>query len=57
MAQASVKYQCKHLNQTTWSAGNTIVNLAEITRSAIKDYLLAKNPNWSDVRIVEVIKK
>lgn len=57
MAQASVKYQCRHLNQTTWSAGNTIVNLAEITRSAIKDYLLAKNPNWSDVRIVEVIKK
>ena len=57
MAQASVKYQCKHTNQTTWSAGNTVVNLPEITRSAIKASLLSRNPNWSDVLIIEVVKK
>ena len=57
MAQASVKYQCKHTNQTTWSAGNTVVNLPQITHSAVKAFLLSRNPNWSDVRIIEVVKK
>ena len=57
MAQAAVKYQCKHTNQTTWSAGNTVVNLPQITRSAVKAFLLSRNPNWSDVRIIEVVKK
>jgi len=57
MAQASVKYQCKHKNQTAWSAGNTVVNLPQITRSAVKAFLLSRNPNWSDVRIVEIVKK
>ena len=57
MAQASVKYQCKHINQTTWSAGNTVVNLPDVSRSAVKAFLLSRNPNWSDVRIVEIVKK
>ena len=57
MAQASVKYQSKHANQTTWSAGNTVVNLPDVSRSAVKAFLLSRNPNWSDVRIVEIVKK
>ncbi|MBR1965876.1 MAG: hypothetical protein IKA22_04635 [Lentisphaeria bacterium] len=57
MAQASVKYQCKHMNQTAWSAGNTVVNLSDVSRSAVKAFLLSRNPNWSDVRIIEIIKK
>ena len=57
MAQTAVKYQCKHANQTTWSAGNTIVNLPDVSRGAIKAFLLSRNPNWSDVRIIEIIKK
>ena len=57
MAQASVKYQCKHTNQTTWSAGNTVVNLQDVSRSAVKTFLLSRNPNWSDVRIIEIVKK
>ena len=54
MSQAAVKYQCKHKNQTTWSAGNTIVTLPDISRSAVKDFLLSRNPNWDDVRITEI---
>ena len=57
MAQASVKYQCKHMNQTAWSAGNTVVNLPDVSRSAVKAFLLSRNPNWSDVRIIEIVKK
>jgi len=57
MAQAIVKYQCKHLNQTAWSAANTVVNLPDVSRSAVKEFLLSRNPNWSDVRIVEIVKK
>ena len=57
MAQASVKYQCKHTNQTNWSAGNTVVNLPDVSRSAVKDFLLSRNPNWDDLRIIEIINK
>ncbi len=57
MEKAAVKYQCKHKNQATWSAGNTIVTLPDISRSAVKAFLLSRNPNWSDVRIIEIVKK
>ena len=57
MAQAIVKYQCKHLNQTAWSAANMVVNLPDVSRSAVKEFLLSRHPNWSDVRIVEIVKK
>ena len=57
MSQANVKYQCKHINQTAWSAGNTVVNLPDLSRVAVKDFLLSRNPNWSDVRIVEIVKR
>ena len=56
MAQASVKYQCKHTNQTNWSAGNTVVNLPDVSRSAVKAFLLSRNP-WNDLRSIEIIKK
>lgn len=54
MATIEVKYQCKHVGQTTYSSGNTIIRLDETTRTAVKDYLLSRNPNWSDVRIVSM---
>lgn len=57
MAQANVKYQCKHTNQNTWSAGNTVVNLPDLSREAVKAFLLSRNPNWTDVRIVEIVKR
>ena len=57
MAQANVKYQCKHTNQNTWSAGNTVVNLTDLSREAVKAFLLSRNPNWTDVRIVEIVKR
>lgn len=54
MATIEVKYQCKHKGQATYSTGNTIVRLDETSRTAVKDYLLSRNPNWVDVRIVSM---
>lgn len=52
--KASVKYQCKPKNTQTWAASNTIVDLPDISREAVRDFLLARNPNYSDIRIVEI---
>lgn len=52
--KASVKYQCKPKNTQVWAASNTIVNLPDISREAVRDFLLARNPNYIDVRIVEI---
>ena len=54
MAQANVKYQHKNKNQSAWISGNTSLNLPDLSRSAVKDYLLARNPNWDEVRIIEI---
>ena len=54
MARASVKYQSKGKSNQAWSAGNTIVTLPDISRDAVKDFLLSRNLNWDDVRITEI---
>ena len=54
MARANVKYQPKYRNNHAWSNGSTVVNLPDLSREAVKDYLLAHNPGWEDVRIVEI---
>ena len=57
MPQIDVKYQHTNKNQSVWISGNTSMNTPDCSRSAIKNLLLARNPNWDDVRIIEIRKR
>ena len=54
MKAVEVKYQYMHKSRTEWGCiGSTTIYVDDTNNTTIKNQLLAHNPSWKNVRILD----